>query len=231
MKTYIKNDLKRAYLVLEGVEGDAENYQIKMLKENHIPRILKTDVRYVDNQSHYYYDISGKTEFKTLHEKIHLSLRDMKVLVLDLLQAIQNLQKYMLDGNCILLEPEYIFGDGEHFYFCYCPSSTLDVKEEFHKLTEFFVREVNYKDEEGVRFAYTLHKATMEEHYSIEEIMKQFEEEVEEVEEVVEETVLLSELEDVTEPPDEEESENFWTSLKAFFVKLKNRFLDDEEDL
>jgi hypothetical protein len=33
---------------------------------------------------------------------------------------------------------------------------------------------VNYTDDEGIHFAYTLHKATMEENYSIEEIMEQF---------------------------------------------------------
>ena len=42
----------------------------------------------------------------------------------------------------------------------------------FHRLTEFFVKQVDYKDEEGVNFAYTLHKMTMEENYSIEEIMQ-----------------------------------------------------------
>ena len=39
-------------------------------------------------------------------------------------------------------------------------------------MTEFFVREVNYKDEDGVHFAYSMHKMTMEENYSIEEIMQ-----------------------------------------------------------
>ena len=97
MKTYYKNDLKRTYLILEGNEGEKDDYQVVMLRENEIPGILKTEVRYVDNQSHYYYDISGKTSFKTLYEKTHLSCDDMKRLVSDLLQAIHNLQKYMLN--------------------------------------------------------------------------------------------------------------------------------------
>lgn len=171
MKTYYKNDLQRTYLILEGNEGEKEDYQIAMLKENDIPGILKTDVRYIDNQSHFYYDISGKTSFKALYEKAHLGCEDIKRLVSSLLRAIQNLQKYMLEGNYLLLEPEYIFCNDEEIFFCYYPACQKDAKEEFHKLTEFFVREINYKDEEGVRFAYTLHKATMEENYSIEQIM------------------------------------------------------------
>ena len=51
MKACYKNDLKKAYLILEGVESEAEDYQIYMLKENTIPGLLKTDIRYVDNIS------------------------------------------------------------------------------------------------------------------------------------------------------------------------------------
>ncbi len=173
VKTYYKKDLQRTYLIVEGTEGAKEDYQIAMLKENDIPGILKMDVRYMDNRSHYYYDISGKTSFGVLHEKTNLSYEDMKQLVSELLHTIKVLQKYMLESRYILLEPEYIFCGKEGYFFCYYPSCEKDVKEEFHKLTEFFVREVNYKDEEGVQFAYTLHKATMEDNYSIEQIMEE----------------------------------------------------------
>lgn len=185
MKTYYKNDLKKAYLILEGEEGEKEDYQIEMLRENEIPGVLKTDVRYVDNVIHYHYDISGKVSFRAMHEKVNLTGEDMKHLVEQLLAAIKTLRKYMLDGNAILLEPEYIFCMKQQFFFCYYPSGQRELRAEFHKLTEFFVREVNYKDKEGVRFAYTLHKATMEENYSIEQILEELScEEKEEVKEV-----------------------------------------------
>lgn len=171
MKTYYKNDLKTAYMIMDGVEKEQEDYQIMMLRENEIPGILKTDVRYIDNQSQYYYDISGKTSFKTVHEKIPLTYDVMKNLIEDLLRTIRMLKKYMLDSNYILLNPEYIFCSQENYYFCYYPPYEENAKEAFHGLTEFFVREVDYKDEEGVKFAYTMHKLTMEENYSVEEIM------------------------------------------------------------
>ena len=80
MKACYKNDLKKAYLILEGVESEAEDYQIYMLKENTIPGLLKTDIRYVDNISQYYYDISGKVSLKAIHEKANLSYEEMKIL-------------------------------------------------------------------------------------------------------------------------------------------------------
>ena len=96
-------------MILEADAEETEDYRIIMLKENDIPGVLKTDVRYVDNKSQYYYDISSKTSFKMLHEKIQLTLEDMKGLVRDMMEAIHTLKKYMLDEKFILLEPEYIF--------------------------------------------------------------------------------------------------------------------------
>lgn len=233
MKTYIKNDLKRTYLVLDAAEGEKEDYQSAMLKENHIPGILKTDVRYIDNQIHYYYDISGKKSLSSMCEKTNLEYQDMKNLVLELMEAIRNLQKYMLDGNSILLDPEYIFGDREHYFFCYYPSQENLSKEEFHRLTEFFVREVNYNDEKGVHFAYTFHKATMEENYSIEEIMKNFiPEETIETEELFPEDVVVEYIEQIENHDQEEEIAeeiNFWGKAKKFFKKMRTRYLDEDD--
>ena len=167
MKACYKNDLKRAYLILEGVESEAEDYQIYMLKENTIPGLLKTDIRYVDNISQYYYDISGKVSLKAIHEKANLSYKEMKNLVYALLRTIKTIRKFMLEANCILLDPEYIYCEKEEFYFCYFPRCECELKEEFHRLTEYFVSEVNYKEKEGIHFAYRIHKASMEENYSI----------------------------------------------------------------
>ena len=225
MKTYYKNDLKKAYLILEGKE-EQEDYQIIMLQENNIEGILKTDVRYMDNQSQYHYDISGKTSFKTFHEKINLSYNTMKRLVDNLLQTIQNLRKYMLDANCILLEPEFIFCDDNKFYFCYYPPCQVDAKEAFHQLTEFFVREVNYKDEEGVRFAYTMHKMTMEENYSIEDIMQTLVPQPEETAEDVEVTVIdyTQRMENASLDEDLiEEKNDLWEPVRRFLERAKRR--------
>lgn len=227
MKTYYKNDLKRAYMILEGESQDKEDYQIVMLKENEIPGILNMDVRYVDNQSQYYYDISGKTSCKILHEKVNLTLDDMKRLVNHLLQAIQTLKKYMLDGKCILLDPEYIFCEDKNYFFCYYPFCRRDIREEFHRLTEFFVREVNYKDEEGVHFAYTLHKATMEENYSIEEIMKNFISKEEEEERANIDIPVVDYVERIESMAMEEsiveERDSMWESVRKFLERSKRR--------
>ena len=103
MKTYYKNNLKQTQLILEGEEQEAVEYEIFMLRDNEVPGLLKTEVRYLDNQNQYYYDISGKTSLKTSYEKATMSYQEMRGLVLCLLDTVQSVQNYMLDENSILL--------------------------------------------------------------------------------------------------------------------------------
>lgn len=223
MKAYYKNDLKRAYLILEGVEKEAEDYQIHMLKENTIPGLLKTEIRYVDNVSQYYYDISGKVSLKAIHEKANLTYEEMKNLVYALLRTIKTIRKFMLEANCILLDPEYIYCEKEEFYFCYFPRCECELKEEFHRLTEYFVGEVDYKEKDGVHFAYSIHKASMEENYSIERIMNELTEEILEEEKNEKEIPAVNyeaSMEKQTIPV-VQEKKDFWEPVKRLLEKKK----------
>ena len=177
MKTFYRNNLKQAYLILESEVEETEDYQLAMLRENRISGILDTSLRYVDGATQYYYDISGKTSFQALHEKSPLVYGDIRGVSEALVQTVRELQRYMLPPERLLLDPEYIFCEKGSYYFCFYPPDENVLKDKFHKLTEYFVREVDYKDEEGVRLAYTFHKATMEENYTIEQILEEFERE------------------------------------------------------
>lgn len=208
MKSYYKNNLKQAELILTGEENEEEDFQSMMLQENEIPGLLKTKVRYIDNISHYHYDISGKMALAARYEKEKLRQDDIKRLIRQLLSTIKGIQKYMLEGRGILLDPHYIYCEKQQYLFCYYPPNHVEMKDEFHKLTEFFVKEVDYRDKEGVYLAYTLHKATMEEHYSIERIMEEIVQEKEEpivnyqerIEEQAEKTPAVAERNEFWEP-------------------------------
>ncbi len=173
MNTYFKNNLKQALMVIEGETELKVDFQTFMLQENVIPGLLKTDIRYVDNKSCYHYDISGKISLQAKHEKMKLKSEDIHRLIQSILETIKEIKKYMLDGTGILLDPEYIYCEDESYYFCYYPPYEEELTKKFHRLTEFFVREVDYRDKEGVHVAYTLHRASMEQNYSVEKIMEE----------------------------------------------------------
>jgi len=216
MKVYYKNDLNKAYLVIEGSRKE-HDYRKRMLCENRIQRILKTEVRYLDEEEQYYYDTTGKISLKTCFERKKLGFEDIKELVDAILQAIVELKKHMLEGDGLLLEPEYIFCQDEKYFFCYYPAQKKSITEAFHELTEYFVREVDYEDEKGVHLAYVVHKATMEENYSIEQIMQEFFEDEEEIEEITYATTVLDISQEETMV---EEKKDVWQSFKKLLKSL-----------
>ena len=117
MNTYYKNDLNKAYMIIESEEKTEVDYQTFMLQENVIPGLLSTTIRHVDNQSCYRYDISGKVSLQSKYEKSKLTEKEMVDLIRAILAVTKEVRRYMLDGNKILLEPEYIYCDGDKFSF------------------------------------------------------------------------------------------------------------------
>lgn len=122
-----------------------------------------------------------------------------------------------------MLDPEYIYCEKEEFYFCYFPRCECELKEEFHRLTEYFVSEVNYREKEGVHFAYSIHKASMEENYSIERIMNELVEAVQEEkkEERMIPAVNYEERMEKQGIPEIHEKKDFWEPVKRLLDKKK----------
>ena len=150
-----------------------EDYQMKILYMNEIDGILPVKGRGLDENSFYDYNVSGKVSMKAMYERNKISGEDLKLFLRQFLAVIKEVEKYLLNIHCILLEPEYIFYEEKKFYFCYFPLEKRDIWEQFHKLSEYFVKKTDYKDKESVRITFVLHKETMEENYSLEKIIKE----------------------------------------------------------
>ena len=95
---------------------------------------------------------------RAMYERNEISAKDIKIFLECLSMALEEVQKYLLDKDCILLEPEYIFFEEGSFYFCYYPPAQQDIWEAFHVLTEYLVKVADYQDQECVRLVFLLHK-------------------------------------------------------------------------
>ena len=147
-----------------------EDYQMKMLKANSLEGFLKIGGRGMNGSSYYDYDVSGKLSLKAMYARAKLQAEDIRLLMTQLGNVIQETEKYLLDKNCILLEPEYIFFEEGQFYFCYYPPAKQDIWEAFHLLTEYLVKVADYQQQECVRLVFLLPKEKMEEKYSLEKL-------------------------------------------------------------
>lgn len=147
-----------------------EDYQMRMLKANHLEGILKMGGRGVNKSSFYDYDVSGKMSMKSMFERSKIGAEDIKIFLRDLKTAIKEVETFLLNIHCILLKPEYIFYEEGKYYFCYYPPAKQDIWAEFHVLTEYFVKQADYQDQEGISMVFLLHQRTMDENYSLEKL-------------------------------------------------------------
>ena len=148
-----------------------EDYQIRMLKANNPEGLLKMGGRGMNNSSYYDYDVSGKLSMRAMFERSKINAEDIKTFLKDFRSALKEVETFLLNIHCILLKPEYIFYEEGKYFFCYYPLAQGELWEEFHGLTEYFVKQADYQDQECIRMVFLLHKKTMDENYSLEKIV------------------------------------------------------------
>lgn len=147
-----------------------EDYQMRMLKANHLEGILKMGGRGVNKSSCYDYDVSGKMSMRSMFERNKIGAEDIKIFLGDFKSTVKEVETYLLNVHCILLKPEYIFYEDGRYFFCYYPPSKKDLWDEFHVLTEYFVKQADYQDQECISMVFLLHQKTMDENYSLEKL-------------------------------------------------------------
>lgn len=172
MITLLEKELRHTWMIFEIQKLYEEDYQMKMLYSNTIPGLLSVQGQGLDEKSRYRYEITGKSSMKLLGDREKWNSFRMEEFMRQFIQTLKEVENYLLNVNCISLNPEHIFYSEGKYFFSYCPAIQKDLWTEFHQLTEYFVRETNYEDKEAVYFAYELHKSSMEENYNIEEILE-----------------------------------------------------------
>ena len=93
-----------------------EDYQMRMLQVNEIEGILPVKGRGIDGASFYDYNVSGKVSMQAMYERTKISGEDLKLFLRQLLAVIREIENYLLNIHCILLEPEFIFYEDNRFY-------------------------------------------------------------------------------------------------------------------
>lgn len=226
MKTEYKKNINGACLVLEADQVYIEDYQTQMIAANDITGLLQLKAQGINGRSRYYYVVNGMISMKAMFEKSKIRRIDLELFLHQFLEAMRAAYDHMLNINRIILDPEYIFYGEDRFYFCYYPPGSEEINMQFHRLTEYIVRQIDYEDKEIIYMAYELHKKTMDENYSIEHVIHQVlqEREAEEEGETGME-VTLTEVDDMEEAPSPINLKTDGkTSLKKVWLQGKSKW-------
>jgi len=166
LKTEYKRDFKNNYMLIsfeDEEEADIEKYEFKMLENNYISGLMKFKLVKENEKTIFCYDITSKQSLSRILEYKPIGLEDIKKIVLGIIRAITNMERFLL-GTCgLLLNTDYIYADPESLdlALCYLPC----IKEEMQsKLSDLFAQilaKIDQNDHEGVVLAYSLYQESL----------------------------------------------------------------------
>ena len=158
---YIK-DMYNNYLLLMPIEeNNAKNtFLNKMLTENAIKGLLPCEIRTIDMENKYYYNISSKQPVVNVFEKGQVDELQTQKLVQNIIEAVKESKKYMLSESDFILQPEYVYMNISNFEIglCYLPGYNVSIKEQLSVFLEFLLEKVDHNNQKAIVMAYGLYK-------------------------------------------------------------------------
>lgn len=175
MEMEYRRTWNRSYMILKE-EVSGEGYELNMLKYNTINGLLPLQILTENGETYPSYEITGKKSLDSYLENQEADLGIFQKILENLIHLCRELEKYLLDENCLILDQEVIFLDGESgkLYFCYHPGKKRDMKISFGKLMEELLTKLDHGKREETEVIYTLYQRTQEENYSLLDLQELF---------------------------------------------------------
>ena len=155
-------------IIIDSVQPYRENYQMRMIKNNRIPGLLRVSGCGMEGASRYYYHTGHSQSLETYYKNKDIKAEEILKLTRQFLSVMEKMKDYMLEPNYLMLSEKYIFEKDENYFFCFFPENEKTWQVSYHELTEYFVKKVDYQDLESIQLACMLHKETLKETYDIE---------------------------------------------------------------
>jgi len=148
------------------------SFDEKLMLKKEIAHTLSVEKCYINGIGQYWYNITGKQALDSFLRVKELGISFIEKLLLNICSQMEQLEWNLLDMNCLVLEPEFIFitNGSQEIDFTLYPDNKGNVFEELSKLMEYLLTKLDHKDSMAVRCAYGLYELTLTEGYSLSDI-------------------------------------------------------------
>ncbi|MCR5354132.1 MAG: FHA domain-containing protein [Lachnospiraceae bacterium] len=140
-----------------------------MLKENELKTLLTFYTMDVNGKTQFWYDISSKQSIKDYLEQNPISFELLIRIFAAIMVAFEEVAKYLLRTEHILLSAETIYvsrQEGQEVYLCYYPGDQ-DEKCGLSDFMNHIIGVLDYADDDLTRLCYSLYEMTLDEHITI----------------------------------------------------------------
>ena len=168
-----------SYMVIEGKL--LPSYETKMIKANSIKGLLELQEFSLDGVSRISYKISRKENLEDYLDTKELDLKLIQRIVINLQMVLDEIEKYLILEEHILLTTETIFleksKEGPRLSLCYYPKSCGTIQSQFKDVMEYMLSKFSSSDREASRKLYEAYDITTRADYTLKEVIQCLQEE------------------------------------------------------
>lgn len=164
--------MNRNYMVIRPETSGNEKYTLRMLNGNHIQGLLPFQDKMVNGEVKYYYDITSKQPLNRILEHRTMSGAELRTFVTELLFALRQMERFLLDESQLVFQPEYIYVDPGTMKatFCLVPGLHHEFADEFCSLSQYLLDHVNQSDGDAVLLAFSIFKECRKLNFGMDDI-------------------------------------------------------------
>lgn len=169
MEVSYSRRLDYQYMMIETDEEARSDYRLSMLINNRINGFLPVYVQQMNGKSTLSYEITSLENLPEFLDARKITYDEMVSLLLQFCSAVSEAGRYLLDGEGILLEPQYIYVSKslERIRFCYYPYQHMPLHQSVNVLCRFLIDHIDYDDRRSLELAYGLFQESLRENLSI----------------------------------------------------------------
>lgn len=174
MKISYRREMKHNYLILDSEDLEWDGYECRMLVANSIEGILRFQLRQIDENIYFYYEITSKQPLARVLEGRTIRVGELRSFIIGIAQIVDRMEKYLLKESSVMLTPEYLYIEPENFrvWFCLIPGIQRNFPEDYSKLLEYLLGKVDHQDKDSVVLAYALYQETRKADYGMNDILR-----------------------------------------------------------
>ena len=141
MKTEFKREMNRNYMVLRPENEIGGSYALRMLSENRITGLLPFQEKRIDGETFLYFNITSRQSLSRMMEYRSFKAKEIRQITSDLIVTMTALERFLMDGDQLCLEPDMIYVDPDDLRanFCLFPGHGSQFEESFQKLARYIL--------------------------------------------------------------------------------------------
>ena len=169
MEVSYSRRLDYQYMMIDTGGEARSDYRLSMLVNNRINGFLPVHVQQMNGKSTLSYEITSLENLPEFLDARKITYDEMVSLLLQFCSAVSEAGRYLLDGEGILLEPQYIYVSKslERIRFCYYPYQHMPLHQSVNVLCRFLIDHIDYDDRRSLELAYGLFQESLRENLSI----------------------------------------------------------------